>query len=437
MIVDFVIEGGKIVLPDKTVDGAIAINDGKIIKVGKEPSLPRADKIIRIPGKLVFPGVVDIHVHLRDLELSYKEDFTTGTQAAVVGGVTTLQDMPNTNPLTNSLTALKAKKEIAQKKILVDTGFFSLLPEQLSEIDEILCEGIVGFKIFPHSPYSTLPLSLENLKEVFTRIDGKIPLAIHPDLSTNGEANINEFLTTHSNKQEAKAIKWIGSILTKRDRLHICHVSAQEALHEINRLQTRGLNVSCEVTPHHLFLTQGLLLSKKGSIKMLPPLRTKEDVQALHTALKKGAIDAIASDHAPHTLKEKAQSFAQAPPGIPGLETLLSLTLDYALKENIPLHLLGRLLSTNPAKIYGLTNKGSIIEGRDADLVIIDPRKKHRIDASQFLSKAKYSPFDGFQVKVTPIMTLIRGTIVCEDKEILVPPGFGKLVSGASTREFK
>ncbi len=437
MIVDFVIEGGKIVLPDKTVDGAIAIDDGKIIKVGKEPSLPRADKIIRIPGKLVFPGVVDIHVHLRDLELSYKEDFTTGTQAAVVGGVTTLQDMPNTNPLTNSCMALKAKKEIAQKKILVDTGFFSLLPEQLSEIDDILYEGIVGFKIFPHSPYSTLPLTLENLKEVFTRIDGKIPLAIHPDLSTNGEANINEFLTTHSNKQEAKAIKWIGRILTKRDRLHICHISTQEALQEINRLQTRGLNVSCEVTPHHLFLTQDLLLSKKGEIKMLPPLRTKEDVLALHIALKKGAIDAIASDHAPHTLKEKTQSFAQAPPGIPGLETLLSLTLDYALKENIPLHLLGRLLSTNPAKIYRLTNKGSIVEGRDADLVIIDPRKKHQIDASQFLSKAKYSPFNGYQVKVTPIMTLIRGTIVCEDKEILVPPGFGKIVSGAATREFK
>lgn len=333
--------------------------------------------------------------------------------------------------------ALKAKKEIAQKKILVDTGFFSLLPEQLSEIDEILYEGIVGFKIFPHSPYSTLPLTLENLKEVFTRIDGKIPLAIHPDLSTNGEANINEFLTTHSNKQEAKAIKWIGSILTKRDRLHICHISTQEALQEINRLQTRGLNVSCEVTPHHLFLTQDLLLSKKGEIKMLPPLRTKEDVLALHIALKKGAIDAIASDHAPHTLKEKTQSFAQAPPGIPGLETLLSLTLDYALKENIPLHLLGRLLSTNPAKIYRLTNKGSIVEGRDADLVIIDPRKKHKIDASQFLSKAKYSPFNGYQVNVTPIMTLIRGTIVCEDKEILVPPGFGKIVSGAATREFK
>lgn len=437
MIVDFIIEGGKIVLPDKTIEGAIAIDDGKILKVGNEPTLPRADTIIRIPGKLVFPGIIDIHVHLRDLELSYKEDFTTGTQAAVVGGVTSLQDMPNTKPLTNSLTALKAKKEIAQKKILVDTGFFSLLPDHLSEIDEILREGIVGFKIFPHSPYSTLPLTLENLKEVFARINGKIPLAIHPDLSTDGEANINEFLTTHSNQQETKAIEWIGNILTMRDRLHICHVSAREALQEVNRLKIRGLNVSCEVTPHHLLLTQDLLSSKKGWIKMLPPLRTNEDVRTLQSALKKGSIDAIASDHAPHTLKEKAQSFAQAPPGIPGLETLLSLTIDYAIKENTPLHLLGRLLSTNPAKIYGLTNKGGIIEGRDADLVIIDPKKKNEIDASQFLSKAKYSPFDGFQLNVTPMMTLIRGTIACEDSEILIQPGFGKLISGTKTREFK
>ncbi|MFQ6126421.1 MAG: dihydroorotase family protein [Candidatus Heimdallarchaeota archaeon] len=434
---DLMIEGGKIVLPDKTVEGAIAIDDGKIRKVGKEPTLPRADKIIRIPGKLVFPGLIDIHVHLRDLELSYKEDFTTGTQAAVVSGITTLLDMPNTKPLTNSLTALKAKKKVAQKKILVDTGFFSLLPKQLSEIEEILREGIAGFKIFPHNPYTTLRLTLENLKEVFTRIDGKKPLAIHPDLSTNGEANINRFLTTHSNKQEAQAIKWVGRILTKRDRLHICHVSVHEAIQEIISLKTKGLNVSCEVTPHHLFLTQDALLSKKGIAKMLPPLRTKEDVVALHTAMKKGIINAIASDHAPHLLKEKAQSFAKAPSGIPGLETLLILTLDYALKENFPLHHLGRLLSTNPAIIYGLPNKGGIVAGRDADLVIIDPKTTHQIDASKFISKAKYSPFDGYQVKITPIMTLIRGTIACEDNEILVPPGFGKLISGTTPREVK
>lgn len=430
MSVDLRIEGGKIILPDKTVEGAIAIDKGKIKQIGTPTNLPCAEKTINAHGKLVFPGLVDIHVHLRDLELSYKEDFTTGTQAAVVGGVSSVLDMPNTKPVTNSLSALKTKKEIAKKKILCDTGFFSLLPNEIHEIEAIIREGAVGFKIFPHQPHSNFPLTLENLKKAFAKINGRVPLAIHPELSKNGETTINEFLITHSNQQEAKAIAWIGSILTEQDHLHVCHVSAQESLVEIELIRARGHKVTSEVTPHHLFLTQELLFSKKGWVKMLPPLRTNGDVQAMQDAIKKEQIEAIATDHAPHAAHEKMKPFSQVASGTPGLETMLASTLDYALKENLPLNLLGRLLASNPAKIYGLRNKGEITVGKDADLVIIDPKKSQQIDASQFVSKAKFSPFDGYQAQGVPVMTIIRGTIAVQENEILVRPGFGQIIPG-------
>ena len=435
LTVDLIIKGGNIVLHDTIVEGAIAIDNGKIQKIGKESTLTQAEKTINLQGELVFPGIIDIHVHLRDLELSYKEDFTTGTQAAIVGGVSALLDMPNTKPLTNSLISLKHKKEVAKKKLLCDAGFYSLLPNNLQEIDEIINEGVIGFKIFPHQPYTNLPLTLMNLKNVFSQINGRVPLAIHPDLSTNGGSDITKFLTKYSSHLEAKAIKWIGSILTKIDRLHICHVSAREALLEVYRLREEGFNVTCEVTPHHLLMTQETLFSKQGIAKMLPPLRTITDIQTMQTALTQEKINAIATDHAPHTLNEKSGPFSQVPSGIPGLETLLPIMVDYALKKNFPLYKLGRLLSENPAKIYGIPNKGGLVPGYDADIVIIDPTKTRHIDVSQFWSKAKFSPFEGYVVKGIPVMTIIRGIVAVINDEIQISPGFGKLLTG-SKREY-
>lgn len=436
------IENAKIYFRDKLVEGGIVIDNGKIVKIMKDVSLIQADHKIDAKKNLILPGCIDVHAHLRDFKLSYKEDFYTGTCSAAKGGITTVLDMPNSQPPTINVNILKERKKAAEKKTVINIGFYAVIPSNIDEISLFVREGIFGFKLYLHHPLTGINVeSDEELTKYFSEIAKcNTILAIHPDDKKTIEKNLSLlkreklspldiFLKTYTPEGEKKAVeRCLGIIEKTRTLLHVCHVSTSVTLHAIQNAKERSLNVTCEVTPHHLLLKTSDLKHWGAFAKTLPPLRTQQDIEALWEGLKKGIIDVIATDHAPHAVEEKERGFLEAPPGIPSFETMLPLMLTMVKYEKMRLDALVALTSYNPAKIFGLRNKGEIAEGFDADLVLIDMKKEYRIKPELFSSKAKYSPFTGWKAKAKVVATIVNGITVMEDDEILVPSGSGKIL---------
>ncbi len=442
MLVDCCIENAKIYFKGNIVEGGILIDNGKIIKIKKNTSLIQSDHKINAKNRLVLPGCIDVHVHLRDFKLSYKEDFYTGTCSAAKGGITTVLDMPNSKPPTINVNILKERKDIARKKIVINVGFYAAVPSEIEKIPLLVREGIFGFKLYLHHPLTKINVEDENeLIKYFSEIaKWNIILAVHPDDKRTIEKNLSLlkgknlspleiFLKTYTPEGERIAIDRCLKIAEKtKARLHICHISTSSALTAIQIAKKRNLNVTCEVTPHHLFLKIDDFKQWKSYAKTLPPLRTQQDLEALWKGLKEGVIDIIATDHAPHTIEEKEKDFLEAPPGIPGFEVMLPLMLTMVKHGKISLDTLISLTSYNPAKIFGLKNKGKISEGSDADLVLVDMKSQDIIKPELFCSKAKYSPFAGWKVEAKIVATIVNGMLVMEDGEILAPTGSGKIL---------
>ena len=214
-----------------------------------------------------------------------------------------------------------------------------------------------------------------------------------------------------------------------RDRVHVCHVSCSESLKLISEAKKRGIKISCEVTPHHLLLSSDNFLEEGSLMLTDPPVRSKEDQQFLWKGINEGIIDIVASDHAPHMLEEKfSDEIWKVSPGVPGLETILSLMLTQVNKGLISIDDLVRLMAENPARIFGLKGKGALKNGFSADITIIDLNREGIIDSSKFYSKAKYSPFDGWVVKGLPVKTFVNGVLVMDEGEIVAKPGVGKVI---------
>lgn len=442
MLVDCCIEDAKIYFGGSIVEGGILIDNGRIIKIKKNTSLIQADYKINAKNRLVLPGCIDVHAHLRDFKLSYKEDFYTGTCSAAKGGITTVLDMPNSKPATTNVNILKERKNIAKKKIIINVGFYAAVPSEIKEISSLIKGGIFGFKLYLHHPLTKINVEDENeLIKYFSEIaKWNIILAVHPDdkktieknLSLLKEKNLSPleiFLKTHTPEGERIAVDKCLKIAKKtKICLHTCHISTSSALTAIQIAKNRNLNVTCEATPHHLFLKVDDFKQWKSYAKTLPPLRTQQDLEALWKGLKEGVIDIIATDHAPHAIEEKEKDFLEAPPGIPGFEVMLPLMLTMVKRGKISLDTLISLTSYNPAKIFGLKNKGKIAEGLDADLVLVDMKSQDIIKPELFCSKAKYSPFAGWKVEAKIFATIVNGMVVMEDREILVPEGSGKIL---------
>ena len=442
MTFDCCIEDAKIYFGGKLVEGGIVIDNGKIVKIIKDVALIQADHKINAKKNLILPGCIDVHAHLRDFKLSYKEDFYTGTCSAAKGGITTVLDMPNSQPPTINVNILKERKKAAKKKTVINIGFYAAIPSNIDEISLLVREGIFGFKLYLHHPLTEINVeSDEELTKYFSEIaKWNTILAIHPDdkktiekklslLKREKLSPLDIFLKTYTPEGEKKAVERCLRIIEKtRTLLHACHVSNSAALHAIQNAKERSLNVTCEVTPHHLLLKTSDLKHWGAFAKTLPPLRTQQDIEALWEGLKKGIIDVIATDHAPHAVEEKEKGFLEAPPGVPGFETMLPLMLTMVKYEKMRLDALVALTSHNPAKIFGLRNKGEIAEGFDADLVLIDMKKEYLIKPELFSSKAKYSPFSGWKAKAKVVATIVNGIAVMEDDEILVPAGSGKIL---------
>ena len=357
--------------------------------------------------KLILPGLIDPHVHLRDPGQTNKENFYTGTAAALAGGFTTILDMPNNKiPITKPKT-LDEKIKIAKKKIACDVGFyFGSLGDNLSEFKKIQ-KKVLGLKLYLNQTTGNFLINKEKLESIFTAWS----TALH---SNRLHADTKPILV-HA---EDNMLNVVVELAKKfGNKLHVCHISNAFDLRQIIKAKEQGLKITCGVTPHHLFLTENDAKRLGAFGKMKPPLQNKKDQEFLWENLK--FIDVIESDHAPHTIEEKE---GETPPfGVPGLETTLPLLLTAVSGKRLTIDDIIRLCHTNPAKIFGIK-----IDPRTK--IEVDPNSSFIIHHSSLFTKCGWSPFAGMRVKGKVERVFIRGKKVFENGKILAKPGFGKII---------
>jgi dihydroorotase len=424
----------KVVLGQQIIEGGISIRDGKIDKICKTPLLPQSDKTINGKGLIAIPGLIDAHVHLRDMELSYKEDFSSGTFAAAAGGFSTVLDMPNTKPPTNSGERLVEKIAKAKTAVHVNVGFYASLAESAFDLRKMINAGAIAFKLYMNEPdpdaWHNDPQRLLSSFEECGALG--IPVDVHAEngpaiarIQTKcleaGRNSVQDFLRAHAPRFELDAVQTTIDLARRaHSKVHVCHLSTHRSLREISAARRKGVEVTCEATPHHLLLDATGLKRKGGFALMVPPLRTHSDTKALWRAMLTSRIDIVASDHAPHTLEEKTgKDVWSVRPGLPGLETTLPLLLTRVHRGELTLARLVQLLAEKPAEIFGLQGKGRLQPGMDGDLVLIDPKARSKIDSSKFYSKAHFSPFDGFKCVGQPVTTVVAAHVVYDRGEIV------------------
>ncbi|MGP3668194.1 MAG: dihydroorotase [Candidatus Bathyarchaeota archaeon] len=440
-LADLTIENTKLVFSSTIVEAGLAIKNGKIVRIAKDANLPKADLKLNCKGLLTFPGVIDSHVHFRDPGLTYKEDFSTGSMAAAAGGVTVVVDMPTTIPPLTNLESFKIKIEAVKSKSYVDYGFLGLLStENIDEISKLT--GVLGFKLFM-ADFLGKHVTDDFLYNAFNIVKKLgLPVAVHAEnlddiiILTNkvrceGRKDIYAYTEARPGYVEAKAIARVSSISEKVGaKIHVCHVSSRDGVKVLGEVRGRGLrNVTCETCPHYLLLNIEELSSASTAFKVTPPLKFKHDVEALWRGIHEGVIDTIASDHAPHTYDEKFKNDVwEASSGFIGVEILVPLMLTQVVDGRLNLNQFTKLLCENPAKVYGLYPlKGCIKVNSDADLTIVKLGVEEKIKADKLHSKSGFTPFNGWTVKAKPVYTIVRGSIVMENGEIVGKPS-GKLV---------
>ncbi|TET55775.1 dihydroorotase [Candidatus Bathyarchaeota archaeon] len=443
MPVDTVLYNAKLYVEGRILEGGLAVDNGKIVRIAKEANLPSATRRVDLRRLLVLPGIIDAHVHLRDQLRSPDEDFYTGTSAAVAGGITTVLDMPNNIPVTMSAASLRKRMQLAEPSILADVGFFSAFPENIEAIDEVVKEGAIAFKLYLTEQIGGLNIDDDKLLSQAFKKAGEldVPVAVHAEdrrmvedaveaERKQGKNDVKAYLRAHSPEVEAEAVgRILGVAYDSNAHIHFCHISSKKSIILIHNARNKGLRVSCEATPHHLLLSNEKL-RKLGTLALTdPPFRNDNIRNELWDAVKEAKIDIVASDHAPHLMAHKvALSVWNMKPGVPGLETMLSLLLTKVNEGQLTLGEVVRLTAEKPAEIFQLRGRGFLKEGYIANLTVVDMHQQSRVDPSQFYSKAKYSPFEGWSLKGLPVRTFINGCQVMKEGEIVADYGTGRIL---------
>jgi dihydroorotase len=416
------IQNGRVIDPSNNIDDTldILIQDGKIAEVGKGLKT-KADATIDAKGKLVTPGLVDIHVHLRDPGLEYKEDIISGTASAAAGGFTSIACMPNTKPVIDNKAIVryvidKAKNEGTANVFPVGSITKGSKGETLAEMGELKDEGCVGFSD-DGGPVSNGEIMRRALE--YARPFNAAIISHAEDLSIVAGGVMNDGHV--SAELGLKGIPWVAEdAMTARDvmlaeftggRLHIAHISTKGAIEFIRQAKKRGVNVTCEATPHHFTLTDEAVRGYNTNAKMNPPLRSSEDMDAVRAGLADGTIDAIATDHAPHHIDEKNVEFAIAMNGIVGLETALPLTLNLVTEGVLTLNDAIAKLTSGPCQALDIP-RGTLGVGAVADIAIIDPDLEWSVSAQDLVSKSKNTPFDEWNMKGAAVQTILAGKTV-------------------------
>lgn len=423
---DLVIRGGTCLTPSGRVATDIGVRDGRIAEIG-DLAGAEAGQEIEAKGLHVLPGVVDTQVHFREPGNEHKEDLDCGTRAAVLGGVTAIFEMPNTNPATTTGKALEDKIARATGRAWCDFAFFVGAAKEnvnrLAGLEHL--PGCCGIKIFMGSSTGTLLVREKSLlREVLRR--GRRRIAIHAE----DEDRLQErFEYARDGKMpychpiwrdEQTAIlatkKIIGLARETGRRIHVLHVTTHQ---EMPILAENKDLVTVEVTPQHLTLAAPDAYERLGTLaQMNPPIRDEQHRDGLWRALAAGVVDVIGSDHAPHTLEEKSKTYPDTPSGMPGVQTLAPVMLDHVNKGRLTLERFVDLTSAGPARIYNMARKGRIAVGYDGDFTIVDLKAKKIIENRNMATKSGWTPFDGMKVTGWPVATVIRGNIVMRDDEV-------------------
>ena len=412
-MLDLVIKNSKLV--GKNGEYNIGVSDGKIIEISQKNL--KADEIIDIESNYLLPGFIDPHVHFRDPGLTQKEDFKSGSEAAAHGGFTTVIDMPNTLPKTNTYKALKEKMEIAESKSVVNF-YLQAGHNSLEEMKKMMELNPISFKVFMDlETDDSLEEIFYNLGQLKSSTSYNGLVATHCEkrsivqeetkrLEDSTEPIDYSYARPYASEDESVA-QTIELARKNNLRLHICHLSTKSALN-----MARKNNISYEFTPHHLLLDNSAYNKFGTMVKTNPPLRPESQRVSI-ADIDENSI--IGTDHAPHTLDEKQKGVFTSSPGIPNLETVVSLLLTEVNKGNLDFDLIPKIFSENAAKVFDLKNKGEIKAGKDADFTVIDLNREGRFDINQFKTKGEYSPFDGCEYKGAPVMTIVGGKVVFND----------------------
>ena len=428
------IRDAHIWIKNDIIRGAILIEDGRIQKIARR--IPeRADEEILARRLVALPGLIDAHVHLRDLRLSYKEDFTSGTAAAAAGGFTTVLDMPNTLPPTDSAQRLREKTRGASRKILVNVGFHAAAVEDRSAAKAMKAAGALSMKLYLPKPIAPLDVADDHaiVQALRAAKEASLPVTVHAEDASQIEGTreiraFKELVRSRPGNAEASAVSRMLRLQRQTGcRVHFCHLTLPSSVSAIDDLHSGRL--SSEVTPHHTLLSEYSVEMLGWKAWMVPPLRPRQVSNSLFRVMSNGTATIIATDHAPHTIREKHHSPLRSPPGIPGLETAVPLMLTMVNKRKLSLRRLVSLLSTNPAKVFGLSSKGRLENGADGDVVLIDMKKKGKIDPEKFFSKAHYSPFQGWKTQGSIHTTIVKGSVVYREGEITGKPGGGTVLT--------
>jgi len=423
------IRGGRILKGKHWVRANILVNEdsGKIVGIFKNRTIPNYFKskigtIVNARDRLVLPGRIDIHVHFREPGHEYKETFETGSAAAIAGGTTIIADMPNNDPPTNSVERFYKKLEIVSGRSYSDFMFYIGVPEDYSELQAIknIKPRIAGVKIYYYNFHDS---------NLFKKIDPPSDLlyifhAEDAEYMADEEIGCNtydDFEAKRPEKAEVEAVKEIINLAYNGYKVHITHVSTWQSLELILSAKKRVNNrITFDVTPHHLIISKEEAEKMGGIAKCYPPLRNKLNKLALSRAFRMGLIDAIASDHAPHSIDEKKTNLCAAKPGIAVIQYVLPIMFTLYKKLHIKdPRILLKVLSENPSKILNLRKRGKIKIGYYADLVIFNHRKRWIIRPDENFSKNKETPFDGMVVRGYVEATFLRGQIVYRDGELI------------------
>jgi dihydroorotase len=376
--------------------------DGRIASVKK---VLRGDEEIDYGDALILPGCVDIHVHMREPGLTQKEDFRSGTKSAAIGGVTTIADMPNTEPPVTTARAYDEKVAALRGRSVVD---YALYAAPRSPDSVVLLREAIAFKVYMAESTGALQLGAKDVQGVLRGAEASKKLvAVHAEdpakFRTGKVRGLEDHATARPKEAEASAVTWLASV-RGNTRVHVAHVTCVEALDAVPS------GFTCEATPHHLLLDSSRPLGSLGKVN--PPLRSATDRVALWDAFRAGRIDIVASDHAPHTLDEKQVPFDESPAGVPGVATSFPLLMRRTRAGDIELVRLVAAMATRPAEVLGLA-KGTIDIGRDADLVVVDPRSSEPIRARRLRYKCGWTPFEGMDA-CFPRAVYLRGEAVVE-----------------------
>lgn len=427
------IRGGHLIDPSSGIDAPrdVLLADGKVADVDKPGKIKQAGaEVINAKGLVVAPGLVDIHIHLREPGQGYKETIATGTTAAAAGGFTSVCAMPNTIPVNDSpeITRwmLAPERNASIRVFPIGAATRGSMGEALTEYGSLRAAGavavtddgkpILGDRIMREALIAAARAGLPVIQHAEdTRLTGGCSMNAGPVAFRLGLRGMP--VEAESSLVE-RDIRLLAEVRDARAHLHVAHLSTRAALDAVRKARRNGLRVTCEVTPHHFVLNEEAVGSYDTNAKMNPPLRSEADREAMIEGILDGSVDAIATDHAPHALHEKQQEFDRAPNGITGLESALGLAITVLhAQHNMPLSRIISLLSTQPANVLGLKGRGTLAIGSPADVVLFDPAKKWVFHSSASRSRSKNTPFDGWNLQGKVHTTIGEGRVVFRSED--------------------